>query len=42
VTLVYARTRSYEETARRLQIDRRTVKGRVDERLLRALGAGRP
>ena len=29
-TLVYARTRNYEETARRLGIDRRTVKRRVD------------
>jgi DNA-binding NtrC family response regulator len=29
-TMVYAATGSYEETARRLQIDRRTVKSRVD------------
>ncbi len=34
--LVYAQTGSYEETARRLQIDRRTVKSKVDaERLTR-------
>ena len=30
-TLVYAQTGSYEETARRLEIDRRTVKAKVDE-----------
>jgi transcriptional regulator with AAA-type ATPase domain len=29
-TVVYARTGSYEETARRLQLDRRTVKSKVD------------
>ena len=35
-TLVYARTGSYQETARRLQLDRRTVKRHVDpERLAR-------
>jgi transcriptional regulator with AAA-type ATPase domain len=33
-TLVYARTGSYEETGRRLKLDRRTVKSRVDERYL--------
>jgi transcriptional regulator with GAF, ATPase, and Fis domain len=36
-TLVYAQTRSYEETARRLQLDRRTVKGKVDSELLAQL-----
>ena len=34
VTLVYARTGSYEETARRLEIDRRTAKAKVDAKLL--------
>jgi transcriptional regulator with AAA-type ATPase domain len=38
-TLVYAREGSYEGTARRLQIDRRTVKRRVDEALLTTLRA---
>lgn len=33
-TLVYSQTGSYEETARRLQIDRRTVKAKVDVDLL--------
>ena len=33
-TVVYSRTRSYEETARRLGIDRRTVKGKIDRTLL--------
>jgi transcriptional regulator with AAA-type ATPase domain len=36
-TLVYARTGSYEEAARRLELDRRTVKSRVDQQLLAAL-----
>ena len=36
-TLVYAQTGSYEETARRLEIDRRTVKAKVDEALLASL-----
>ena len=40
-TLVYARTGSYEETGRRLQLDRRTVKSRIDPHLLEELsGAG--
>ncbi len=33
-TLVYAQTGSYEETARRLQLDRRTVKSKIDPHLL--------
>jgi transcriptional regulator with PAS, ATPase and Fis domain len=37
VTIVYSRTGSYEETARRLGLDRRTAKRKVDERLLGAL-----
>ncbi|HEX4960217.1 MAG TPA: sigma 54-interacting transcriptional regulator [Thermoanaerobaculia bacterium] len=36
-TLVYAETGSYQETARRLGLDRRTVKVRVDPALLAAL-----
>jgi len=36
-TLVYRRTHSYEETARRLDLDRRTVKSKVDRGLLRDL-----
>ena len=36
-TLVYARYRSYEETARRLKLDRRTVKARIDANLLERL-----
>jgi len=35
--LVYRRTHSYEETARRLNLDRRTVKSKVDRELLREL-----
>lgn len=34
VTVVYSRTASYEETARRLGLDRRTVKAKVDKGLL--------
>jgi DNA-binding NtrC family response regulator len=34
VTLVYSRTGSYEETARRLGLDRRTVKAKVNAELL--------
>ena len=33
-TIVYARTGNYEETARRLQLDRRTVKAKIDMALL--------
>ncbi|MBV8907189.1 MAG: sigma-54-dependent Fis family transcriptional regulator, partial [Acidobacteriia bacterium] len=38
ITIVYSRTGSYEETARRLQLDRRTVKSKVDEEMLAKLG----
>jgi DNA-binding NtrC family response regulator len=34
VTIVYHRTGSYEETARQLGLDRRTVKAKVDEAML--------
>jgi DNA-binding NtrC family response regulator len=33
-TLVYSQTRSYEETARRVALDRRTVKSKVDATVL--------
>jgi transcriptional regulator with PAS, ATPase and Fis domain len=36
-TMVYAKTGSYEEAARQLQIDRRTVKSKVDSELLARL-----
>lgn len=36
-TFVYAETGSYQETARRLDVDRRTVKDRVDQELLEML-----
>jgi transcriptional regulator with AAA-type ATPase domain len=36
-TVVYSLTRSYEETARRLGIDRRTVKSKIDTALLEQL-----
>ncbi len=36
-TLVYSQTGSYEETARRLKIDRRTVKAKVNTALLASL-----
>ena len=41
VTIVYSRTGSYEETARRLGLDRRTVKAKVDAALLGRLRACR-
>jgi transcriptional regulator of acetoin/glycerol metabolism len=37
VTIVYSQTGSYEETARRLGLDRRTVKAKVDTGLLKKL-----
>jgi DNA-binding NtrC family response regulator len=39
VTIVYAAAGSYDETARRLGMDRRTVKTKVDEALLQRLRA---
>jgi transcriptional regulator with AAA-type ATPase domain len=36
-TTVYARTGSYSETARRLDLDRRTVRSKIDEQLLAEL-----
>ena len=36
-TLVYLQTGNYQETARRLQLDRRTVKSKVDPQLLAEL-----
>ena len=38
-TLVYAQTTSYQETARRLGLDRRTVRQKVDADLLQRLRA---
>ncbi len=40
-TLVYAQTGNYQEAARRLQLDRRTVKSKIDERLLAQLSEAR-
>jgi DNA-binding NtrC family response regulator len=37
ITIVYSRVGSYEETARRLGLDRRTVKAKVDDALLSRL-----
>ena len=39
-TLVYAKTGSYQETARRLDLDRRTVKRNIDPDLLERLTSG--
>lgn len=39
-TLIYARTGSYEQSAERLQMDRRTVKSKVDENWLARLRSG--
>ena len=36
-TLVYAQTGNYQETARRLELDRRTVKSRIDPKMLAEL-----
>ena len=41
-TTVYARTGSYQETARRLALDRRTVKQHIDPELLERLRDGTP
>jgi len=41
-TLVYARTGSYEESARRLGLDRRTVKARIDPEQLERLQRDMP
>ena len=38
-TLIYAQTESYQETARRLGLDRRTVKEKIDDELLKHLRA---
>ncbi len=35
VAIIYSRTGSYEETARRLGLDRRTVKAKLDAKLLK-------
>jgi ActR/RegA family two-component response regulator len=37
-TLVHSQTHNYEETARRLGLDRRTIKAKVDPELLEELG----
>ena len=41
-TLVYSLTGSYEETSRRLELDRRTVKAKVDRDLLKTLRSTKP
>ena len=40
VTLVYAQTGNYQETARRLLLDRRTVQARIDRPFLERLRQG--
>ncbi|MDP6504943.1 MAG: sigma 54-interacting transcriptional regulator, partial [Planctomycetota bacterium] len=40
-TLVYAKTGTYEEAARRLSLDRRTVKAKIDDELLEELAGGK-
>jgi len=37
-TLVYAQTRRYQDTARRLAIDRRTARAKVDQAWLGEIG----
>jgi transcriptional regulator with AAA-type ATPase domain len=39
-TLVYSRTKNLEETARRLKLDRRTVRAKVDPQLLKEVQEG--
>ena len=39
-TMVYAKTGSYQETARRLELDRRTIRDKVDRKLLAELREG--
>ncbi len=41
-TLVFAQTGSYDGTARRIGIDRRTVKEKIDPAFLEELNGGRP
>ena len=41
-TLIYAQTGNYQETARRLALDRRTVKSKIDPDLLEAFRSGEP
>lgn len=41
-TLVYSETGSYEETARRLGLDRRTVKAKISKEILATLNANKP
>jgi hypothetical protein len=36
-TLIHSQTKNYEETARRLALDRRTVKSKIDSQLLEDL-----
>ena len=41
-TLVYAQTGNYQDAARRLELDRRTVKGKIDAELLATLRSTQP